>query len=481
MMLNRRAFLRGVGGAALTVPMMGLRQHARAQTAGGPRRLIIMVHPQGTLHDAWTPSGEGRGFELSQILQPLAPHRDRLLVLSQIDNVVRREQRQGNGHNPPGRTLLTAFPFAGSMDNGRVRPEHEQPPNGDAYGPSIDHVIAQRISADTRFQSLHLGIGGDELGEYTMFWEGREGQAVAAGCEGDPVSLFQRLVQAAPAPERGPMTRADRLTAQRGSVLEAVRGNFNLLQSRAGAADRRRLEEHATRIRNLERRLRAPMSAAACTIPGGHTLSPGYRPWNADFDNESAEAHIENLIFAMSCDLTRVGTLQFTRYHGPQFPFIDDLPVRFNGMAGDDDDDYRGESGLWGTWHQMVHLGRETPSARAAMVMVFQWYMAQLNHLLDRLANTPEPTGDGSMLDHTLVLALSELGHGGWHSTRHLPVILAGNAGAGVQMGRHLSLPDRTTGDLYTTLLQTFGGNETHFGLQRGFEGDRLVMGALPL
>jgi hypothetical protein len=214
-------------------------------------------------------------------------------------------------------------------------------------------------------------------------------------------------------------------------------------------------------VRALEGRL-ASGAIAGCA-PHAQQLPAGYDFRSNANDYVSAPAQIDNLVLALACDLTRVGTLQFTDYHAPTFPWLDiDVP------------------GAWSNWHDMVHSGQSDPASRATMVAAQQWYAAQFAYLLERMDAVVEADGN-TLLDNSLVLWISEFGNGGAHDTRNLPVVLAGGLGGRVRTGRHLDMSGRTTGDLFTTLLQLYGYDDASFGLQRRANGDALVTGALDL
>jgi hypothetical protein len=146
--IDRRRFLIGAGGAALALPLLDAFAPRRswAQSAANTRFVVVM-HGQGTMNgsgnDRWTPAGTGTGFALSPLLEPLSAHKDQLTVISGIDNAV-APMMGGNGHNRAGRSLLTAETFSGGGEN------------GNANGPSIDQVIAERIGGGSQYRSVAL-------------------------------------------------------------------------------------------------------------------------------------------------------------------------------------------------------------------------------------------------------------------------------------------------------------------------------------
>jgi hypothetical protein len=457
--MSRRAFLRGAGGVMVGLPYLDFfAGRARAQSAA-PMRLVVMMHGQGMLMDRWTPSSTGAGFTLTETLQPLAAHRDKLLVLSGIDNAVRNELQEGNGHNTAGRSLMTCWGFAGSTNaDGTIKPAGEQVENGPSFGPSVEQVLAERLAGSTRFNRFDVAIGGNGVGENQLFWAENQ---VPIQAEADPVAAYARLTNEIAPSAATAQSFADRLRSRRTSVLDSVLGSFDRLSSQVGADDRARLEAHATQLRALENRLVVGPSAGC--MPQAPQLPAGYDFERAGDDYLSATAQIDNLVLALSCDLARVGTVQFTDYHGPTFPWLDvDVP------------------GPWANWHEMIHSGMEDAASRATMIKVQQWYASQFAYLLDRMDAVVEADGN-TLLDNSLVMWITEFGDASSHSTGNLPIVLAGGLGGRVQMGRHLNFNNRTTGDLFTTFLQLFGYDDSSFGMLRRANGNPLVTGAIDL
>jgi hypothetical protein len=453
--------LRGAGGTLLTLPYLDyFAPRARAQ-AVSPKRLVIFQHPQGMVMDRWTPSGTGTGYTISEILEPMEAHRDKTLILSGIDNLVRLQMQRGNAHNPAARSLLTCFPYAGSMnENGTVKAAGEQVENGPAFGPSVDHVIATRQEVRTRFTRLDYKVNGMGVGENQIFWA--EDQ-VPIEAQSDPVAAFDSLMS-----EIGPVVTtepsyADRMRAHRGSVLDSVLDSFNRLAGRVGAEDRARLEAHAAMIRGLESSIDIPISEGCMPPASGPAMPAGYAVNNRDFDNAAAPALIDNMVLALSCDLTRVATLQFADGHAPTFGWLGaDVP------------------GSWENWHDMIHSGQSDDASRATMVQCMRWYTEQFAYLLSRMDAVIEADGN-TLLDNSLVLWVSEFGNGGAHNTRTLPVVIGGSLGGAITTGRHLAMTGRTTGDLYSTLLNLFGYDDQEFGLTESITNVTLNNGPFEL
>ena len=493
--MKRRNFLRGAllgaGGTVLGLPYLeslpyvrgvpGLTTRvAKAQGDAPPLRLLVVMSPQGLLQDRWIPSGTG-GLNLPSVFSPLAAHRDDLLVVSGIDNAVRWQVEPvgGGGHHPAGRTLFSAWPYAEVMNGDGTVPStgelvargfSDRDVTGAPWGASIDQVVAQQIGASDPIPSLSLRIGSEYAHENELFFAGRDGAVTAVGGEHRPARAYSSLTRLVPDDGGGPPPPeppvpdlATRLRNRRSTVLGAVASQFRRLESQVGREDRARLEAHATFVDDLERRSRVMMEPGGGGPGGGsmgcqvheQSFPGGYNPATSDWDNVTAPAQMDNAVLALACGLTRVATVQFTDYHGPSFPFLgSSIP------------------GGWANWHEMVH--GDAGSDLATRESVFRFYAEQMAYLLDRLASIDE--GGTRLLDNTVVLWMSEFGDAAAHWTGDIPVVLAGG---GLRTGRHERFARRTTNDVFSTIKQIFGFEDTRFGLQRGGDGSNLNRGPL--
>jgi len=486
-MTSRRRFLRGAlygaGGVALGLPYLeSLRGVARAQGAAAPQRLVVIMSSQGMLQDAWIPGGTG-GLSMPDVLAPLNRHRNDVSIVSGLDNAVRWQVDPvgGGGHNPAARTLFSAWPYAEVMNaDGTVPSQGELIARGFSgrdvvgapWGPSIDQVVAARIAATNPLPSLHLRIGGPDTGENELFFAGREGSVSAVGGEHRPARVYSQLTGmipddpgSTPPPTPEVPDLATRLRNRRAAVLGAVAGQYSRLQGRVSRDDRARLEAHAAFVEDLERRSRVSGGMTGGGGPPSSSCSAheqsfpgGYAPGSSDWDQVTAPAQMDNAALALSCDLARVVTVQFTDYHGPTFPYLGaSIP------------------GGWANWHEMVH--GDAASDRAVRAEVYRFYAEQVAYLLDRLASIDE--GGSRLLDNTLVLWMSEFGDAAAHWTGNMPVVMAG--GVGLRTGQHMRFTGRTTNDLFSAVLGMFGFEDTRFGLQRGGDGSNLNRGPLDI
>ena len=443
--LTRRHFLRGSAGIAVALPFLESLSSARAEGGGAPLRYLGFMHPQGTLVDEWSPRGVGSNFTLSNILSPLdAPAvRDRIVVVSNLHNAVGDEDSGVgwstlNGHIRCGRTVFTCQAPGAGADG--IAPF--------ADGPSIDQLIAARIDAPTPHRTLQFGVGGPDVGEYQALYSG---PSEPVYLDYDPAEIFDRLfsdLEADPSPPSEP-SPVQRLHQRRRSVLDAVGESFASLNQRVSAADRIRLEAHADKIRQLEAAIDGGADPGqptqTCAAPQ-LDIPNGYAPTDFSQVDTSSRLLIDLMVMAMACDLTRVGTLQYVEYNEIFFDWLGyDIP------------------GDFGDYHAMVHaLPGGDPEAMRA---VFRWYMEEYAYLIEQLAGVEDVDGT-SLLDNMILLAISELGDGsGAHTTRQIPVVLAGGACGQLQGGRHLDRDGHTTSEMYAAFLQMFGQPDTVFGL----------------
>lgn len=435
---NRRAFLRGAGGITFALPFLELTapRRAFAQTASGPKRFVVFFHHQGTVLDQWRPTGTETNFTLPRLLAPLETFKSELTIIHGVGNGA-SSYLSGNDHDRSRASLLTGSGYGSGAPLDRL-----------SGAPSIDQIIASRISGSTPFPSVNLCVGnrgGPSRNVISGLFHHGPNDPVTSTAH--PQDAFNRLFAGF---DDGAQQELARLRERRRSVLDAVAGGFGALRSKLGSEDRARLDAHAQKVRELEQRLTAGPSGQSCTRPTITLPSP--YDFSRD-DNWSAPAHAEIMAMALACNLTNVGTIFFDNGHGPQFPWLtapDGGPVvppsRFD------------------TWHTMVHSGQSEPNLLAG----FGFYSDQFAYLLQQLSEAQD--AQGSLLESTLVLWISEFGNGSIHNRNNLPIVLAGNTGK--PRGRFINHPDRNyfqrsphdVSQLYVSILRAFGGTDDRFG-----------------
>ena len=455
--LSRRAILRGAGGAALGLPLLELTAGRANAGVTSPKRLIIVSvgHSVDVRKgvDSWTPQGDWA--RLSPVLEPLIPHRDKLLLVNGVDNMLMKPMLVPTlGHDYCARTLLTCMPTKPALDAaGNLIPNPPAcGPSTPAGGPSIEFVLANAWKEEVL--NLRVGEGsGSHKRSYRM--DGTLDDGIP-----NPMVAFDRLFRGRTG---GPMltTPAEQLRAKRPSVLDAVGGNFRQVLAKVGAEDRRRLDRHSQHIREFEMGLQRtvrtvcenPQLQLARPLP---TVESAFTQPEGRSDDVIAAAQIELIVAAMACQATRVAHLHFSTFNGNTFPWL-------NG----------GRDLVSEGWHGIVHIAGGTDDQR---LRGMQWYMKVFGDLLTRLEGTPEL--GGSLLDNTMVLWISNLKMH-FHSIDSLPIIIAGNLGGKIRTGRTVSYSTTRTGpgtlgggaslgDLYTTILNYMDVPATSFGWNKG-------------
>ncbi|MCA9543503.1 MAG: DUF1552 domain-containing protein [Myxococcales bacterium] len=428
--LSRRLFLKRAGQAALALPLLQLPRGARAQGQAFPKRFLVIFQPNGTKKELWgpQPGDPETGWSLGPITQPLAPFQDRLVMFNGLDNLAALEG-PGGPHQRGMAALLTGQIIAnGDFIGGDGRRA------GWGNGISVDQHIAQRLNAGTALTSLELGVRVKEaVPRGRMIYRGPE-QPVPP--ENDPVVAFGRVF----GQMDGDPDDLRRMLRQRRSVLDRVFQDFGALERRVAAADREKLQQHAASLRDLEQRLGSMVDRPEQCRPG---VAPSVRdPMSEAEYGALVQAQIDLMVSALACDVTRVGSLQFSTS-------VNALRFTFMGM-----NDYQG--------HSLSHGGDNNEVMQTQWEAMLHWYSQQMAYLLERLASVPE--GDGTLLDNTLILWCNELSRGNTHNLRDLPLVLAGGAGGALRGGRHLSFDGRGHNDLLVSILHLMGVPQPSFG-----------------
>lgn len=415
---TRRLFLKNLGVSAAVLPFVsGLRSLAGDHVISGNKRLIIVFTPNGTLESKWFPTGNETDFALSPMLHPLAPYKDKMLILNGINNIV--PGRGASAHAVAVASLLTgqemvvADPTSGE---------------GPAAGPSVDQVIADFLmgqpSTATRFPSLEFGDKVWEIDNPRTRLSYRvNGQSLA--CENNPKRMFLRV-----------FGEAERST-NRKSVLDFVLSDFHKLQPRLSRNDAILLEQHADSVRQLEKTL-SQVGFENCNTTGV-SVSPQWDSW--ENRPETLRIQLELMVRALACNQTRVTTLMVTNgTGGGLYPWL----------------------GFYEQHHDLSHIDNEA-GALDKLTAINNWFAQQVRYLLDLLQNTPESEGDGSMLDHSIVVWLSDFSSGRLHSQKNLPILLV-SGGNYFRVGRYISLPNYSHSRFLLSLCQSFGLPFQSFG-----------------
>jgi hypothetical protein len=448
--LSRRSFVRSAG-LTITLPMLPSLLHTRSAGAADcsqPKRFIAYMFPNGHHMPEHMPSGTGAGsaWSLPPMLSAMESLKSELTFVSGLENQQRR--REFGDHAIGCGALLTA----------RKPTANQQRTNM-----SVDQAIADAVGSCTPIPSLQLGTHNagpsDAFGTYytrSISWRGPVqdngdgtltfplGDATPLGKEIDPRKAFDRLFQGSDG--EASAREAEMRRALRKSVLDAVVPHGDSLQNRLNAADRAKVDELFTGIRELETEIENTPDPGACTPP----TAP-----ESDLDfTRQVEAMHEIMAVALSCDLTRVVTFMLgDALSDRNLSFIPDVAA-VGGNASD---------------HSVSHhTGQDDLVAKfRAMVL---WKMGQIAGFLQKLKDRQDPDGT-SVLDNSLVWISSEIADGNRHNHDDKPILLAGRLGGLVTPDRHVRFPTsrdysqvKTYGDFFITLLDLFGVRTTTFG-----------------
>jgi len=438
--MKRRDLLRGGAAALLALPFVrALERTARAHApSGNAKRLIVFYFPDGVPGpssngdpSAWHPTGNDTAFTLPPVLASLAPYRDRCVFF--------RGLSMGStdvGSHPGGaKKLLTG------VDGGN--------------GISIDQRLAQSVGAGDPFRSLYLGAMANQNGASGDKHISYLAPGVTATPDDDPVAAFARVFGGGGTTSGGGGTTDPRI-ARRLSVLDRAKADLDELRGKLGSVEKTKLDLHLEAVREVEQRITATGGGgggASCQAPAidatGIDASTLYAP---DRFPQLLRAQTDLMVQAMACGLTRVGVIQ-SSIHTSEL-----IMSRFAGTPMYD-------PGYDMRSHQASHYGASHDPAHreyTAFVQQATWWAEQLAYLLGQLAARPED--GGTMLDHSLVLACTEVCDGNTHGHDDMPFILAGGGAGRIQTGRLLQLGYRRHSDLLLSIANAMGDGITSFG-----------------
>jgi len=417
----RRDLLRRLGVGAAALPFLGNLPSLAAAPSGPKRRLVIVFSPNGVVRkNFWPAPGPLAADALPAILQPLAPWCDRLLTLQGVNDKVKGD---GDHHMRGIGCLLTGIElFPGNIQGG------SDSPAGWARGPSIDQEIRNHLQADpataTRFGSLEFGVlVPDKADTWTRMVYAGPNKPVAP--IDNPSEMFAKLY--------GEMKDRESMR----SVLDELHEDLATVAAALPADDRRILDEHTSLVRDFEKELAEHRETVGHPVP---VLEQGIVEQN-DRMPQISRMQIDLVVSSLAADFARVMTLQFTNSVGqPHMKWL----------------------GIDEGQHELSHEPNSNEAAQEKLTKINAWYAGEIAHLAKRLAETPEPGGQGSLLDHTTILWTNELGEGNSHSLDDIPWVMIGN-GLGFQMGRALQFPGVAHNRLHLALAHAMG----HTGLER--------------
>ena len=434
-MKTRREFLRHLGVSSAALPFLSGLPGLNAAEGRQGKRLIIMFSPNGTIPWEFWPEGETLDFK--RILKPLEPFRDKLVTLRGVHNKV---EGDGDRHMRGMSCLLTGTELLpGNIQGG------SDTPAGWASGISIDQEIKNflqsRDETRTRFGSLEFGVAvPNRADQWTRMSYAGPNQPIAP--VDDPEQMLGKLY--------GRVKDKESLT----SIIDGVRDDLAKVSKKLGSEDRARLEEHLTLVREMEAELQRGDEDLNLTHPVPE-IDPDIELVN-DNTPRLSRMQIDLLVNSMANDMTRVATLQFMRSVGQ---------ARMNWL------------GIKDGHHSLSHESDENKEAVESLTKINEWFAGELAYLTKRLAETPEPGGDGSMLDNTLVVWLNELGKGNSHTLDDIPFVLLGGKAHGLKAGRALNFGGVSHNRLWLSIAQSMGHGIQTFGNAKFCEGGALGLG----
>ena len=436
--LSRRTLLRGAG-AAVALPMMEAMVPAFAatsRTGKSPVRLLITYVPNGmTMHD-WTPESAGKNYALTPILQPFEAYREDMFVLSGLCDHNGNALGDGGGdHARAGGSFLTG-----------VHPKKTAGKDIEV-GISVDQVAAQAMGSTTRFRSLELGcedtrtVGNCDSGyscAYTnsLSWRGA---STPNPPETNPRAVFERLFGSEDV-SLPPEVRARR-RGYRKSILDMVLGDIQQIKKSVNGTDKRKMDEYLTAVREIERRIQLAEKDRLVEI------TPDFeKPSGPPFDfSEYAKLMLDLATVAFEADLTRVVTVVFGR----------EGSLRTYNQIGVPDGH-----------HPLSHHG-DRPDWLAKMSKINQLHTQIFAQFIGKLKATPD--GDGTLLDHSMVMYGSGLSDSNRHIHENLPILLFGRGDGSLKPGRHIMYQQGTPiTNLYLTMLDRMGVQPEQIGDSTG-------------
>jgi Protein of unknown function (DUF1552) len=400
-----------------------------------PLRTAFLYVPNGVHMPSWTPRTLGAAFDLPAILEPLEAVKDDLLVLSGLTLNPARALGDGGGDHARAMASFLTGRHPRKTDGADLK-----------AGVSIDQAAAQRIGHATRFPSLEIGCeGGKNGGEcdhgYSCAYQSNlswRSETTPVAKQVNPRLVFDRLFGSPAGREGGEdLTKGDRHSK---SILDFVRDDAKQLGQTLGTADRRKLDEYLTGVRELEQRI----TSARPAVDVGVAKYPRPLGIPADYQ-EHLRLLGDLLVLAFQCDLTRIAT----------FVFANDGSNRSYRAAGVSDGH-----------HDISHHGGDA-AKNAKIRKINQFHTTQLAYILGKLKVIPE--GDGTLLDHCMILYGSGISDGNSHSHDDLPILLAGGANGTIKTGRHVRYAKETPlTNLYVSMLDRMGANVDAFGDSTG-------------
>ncbi len=429
--LSRRTVLRGLGSAValpLLDAMVPAASAAKLTAAKPVKRLGFVFMPMGCDLTRWTPKSEGSLDQLSPILQSLAPVRDHVNILSNLE-------------------LQPAYPGTHATSNSAFlsAAQARQTESADYFlGTTVDQIAAQHLGRETQLSSLEMSmdlmqtVGQCDNG-YACVYQNNlswSSPTTPLPAEAHPRLIFESLFG-----EGGTAKERRAALKKKASLLDFVNEDLQSLKRELGPADRSKVEDYLTSVREIERRIQKAEAAtrdeALPDLDRPNGVPASYR--------DHARLMFELQMLAFQGDITRITSFQLARETSNRvYP----------------------ETGITDPHHPLSHHGND-PGKIERMSKINAFHVSLFAEFLEKMKATPD--GSGSLLDHSLFLYGSGMGNPNVHDHQNLPVIVAGGAAGGVKGGRHIRFEEPTAlANLHLTLLDRAGVKVEKFGDSNG-------------
>ena len=434
--LSRRTFLRGAG-VTIALPLLDSMVPAAtalAQSAATPKtRMGCIYIPHGATMDKWTPAQVGKGFQFSEILQPLDAFRDRVNVISDLAHAPVAPWSGEDTGGAENHVRAAAVFLSGA---------HPVKKNEAFVGATVDQIAAQHVGQDTPLPSIEMSMEPLNLTcgdagftcayRNTLSWKSA---TLPLPMENNPQIVFERLFGDGSTDAQ----RQERRNQAR-SLLDSIRDQVPTLEKDLPAGDRRRLREYLDEVREIERRVKQVDATLSrdLDLPDAPVGIP------ADF-----ESHLKLMfdlqVLAYKSEITRISTLMLARENS-------------NAVYS--------ATGVRDGFHNASHHSNERKNMDQFAV-INRYHIRMLAYFAERLQATPD--GDGTLLDHSMVLYGSSLSDGNEHNFDPLPVVLAGGASGQLKGGRHLRhAPHTPMSNLLLAMLHKMGAPVEKIGDSTG-------------
>jgi hypothetical protein len=433
MALPRRTFLRGMG-VTIALPLLDAMVPAFSVLAKTPlrpvKRLGFIYTPNGATMSAWTPGGEGPALtELSPTLSALAPFRDQVIVPTGLSQKMAESMGDGNGEHSRGQTVWLSG----------VHPKRTEGSDVES-GITVDQIAAQALGKDTPLLSIEMAleqnylVGNCDNGYSCVYWNTISWRTPTTPLpmEVNPRVVFERMFGDGGTPQQ----RLEQIREDR-SILDSVKEAITGLQGRLGTGDRTRVAEYLDSMREIERRIQVAEKQS-----GESLIALPDRPVGApESYDEHAKLMFDLAVVAFQADITRVFTLLLGREQTNRpYPFI----------------------GVPEAHHSVSHHQND-PIKLAKAAKINAYHIDLLARFAGKLRDIKD--GDGTLLDHSMILQGSGLSNSDQHSHIDLPLVLVGGGAGQLKGGRHLRFPkDTPMNNLHMSLLEKIGVPVEKFG-----------------